>query len=135
MAVPFYAQVLTPHGPVFQGSVTGIRVPGSEGSFEILYNHAALMSALEAGEVRVTDAEFGNRFFAISGGFVEVRDNEVVVLAEAAESPQQIDVPRAEAALDRAKERLANRTADVDYVRAEAALKRALNRLSVAGAR
>ena len=135
MAAPFQAQVLTPHGPVYRGSVTGIRVPGTEGSFEILHNHAALMSALEAGEVRVTDAETRNRSFAISGGFVEVRGNEVVVLAEAAESPEQIDVARAEAAMTRAKERLSNRASDLDQARAEESLSRALNRLKVAGAR
>ena len=135
MAAPFQAQVLTPHGPVYRGSVTGIRVPGTEGSFEILHNHAALMSALEAGEVRVTDAETGNRSFAISGGFVEVRGNEVVVLAEAAESPEQIDVARAEAAMTRAKERLSNRASDLDQARADASLSRAMNRLKVARAR
>lgn len=135
MAAPFQAQVLTPYGPVYRGSVTGIRVPGTEGSFEIQTNHAAIMSALEAGQVRVTDVESGTKTFAISGGFVEARDNEVVVLAEAAEAPEQIDVARAEAALGRAKERLSNRTADVDQARAEAALSRAMNRLKVAGAR
>ncbi|MEN9839808.1 MAG: hypothetical protein RL177_1287, partial [Bacteroidota bacterium] len=108
---------------------------GTEGSFEILTNHAAIMSALEAGEVRVTDAESGTKTFAISGGFVEARDNEVVVLAEAAESPEQIDVARAEAAMTRAKERLSSRASDLDQARAEAALSRAMNRLKVAGAR
>jgi len=135
MAVPFQAQVLTPNGPVYRGKVTGIRVPGSEGSFEILYNHAPLMSALEAGVIRVTDAESVQQLFAVSGGFVEVKANDVVVLAEAAEASDKIDVSRAEAALNRAKERLANRSSDIDQIRAEAALKRALNRLSVAGAR
>ncbi len=135
MAAPFQAQVLTPNGPVFRGSVTGIRVPGTEGSFEILTNHAALMSALEAGEVRVTDTDGTLRFFAVSGGFVEVRSNEVVVLAETAEAPDQIDVARAEAARSRAKERLLNRTSGLDQARAEAALSRAMNRLKVAGAR
>jgi F-type H+-transporting ATPase subunit epsilon len=66
---------------------------------------------------------------------VEARDNEVVVLAEAAESPEQIDVARAEAAMTRAKERLSNRASDLDQARAEASLSRALNRLKVAGAR
>ncbi len=127
MAAPFQAQVLTPYGPVYRGSVTGIRVPGTEGSFEILTNHAAIMSALGSGEVRVTDAESGTKTFAISGG--------IVVLAEAAEAPEQIDVDRAEAALTRAKERLSNRASDLDQARAEASLSRALNRLKVAGAR
>lgn len=135
MAVQFQTQVLTPNGPVYRGKVTGIRLPGTEGSFEIQYNHAPLMSALEAGVIRVTDSELGAQFYAVSGGFVEVKANDVVVLAEAAEASEKIDVARAEAALNRAKERLANRSADVDHIRAEAALKRALNRLSVAGAR
>lgn len=134
MANQLEAQILTPYGAAFKGKAAGVALPGTEGRFEVLVNHAPLMSSLEPGEVVVrSDADGKVHRFAVSGGFVDVSTNAVTVLAEAAETPDQIDVARAEAALNRAKERLANRSADVDQLRAEAALSRAMNRLKVAG--
>jgi len=91
-----------------------------------------MLAGLKAGEMKVAD-EAGQRFyFAVSGGFLEVLGDRVVVLADAAESPEEIDVERAAAALDRARERLRARPGEYDSDRAEAALRRALNRLRIA---
>lgn len=134
MASHLETQILTPHGPAFKGKAVGVALPGTEGRFEVLVNHAPLMASLEAGEVVVrAEGEAKPYRFAVSGGFVDVHANAVTVMAEAAETPEQIDVARAEAALGRAKSRLASREAGVDSTRAEAALSRALNRLRVAG--
>jgi F-type H+-transporting ATPase subunit epsilon len=83
--------------------------------------------------VKVEDKEGKMTEYATSGGFVEVKANKVVMLAEAAELPSEIDIRRAQSAKERAQQRLADRKADVDLERARAALARALNRLKLAG--
>ena len=101
--------------------------------FRYLYNHAPLLSSLEIGEVKITE-ENGTEFqYAISGGFVEVRENQVILLAETAERTDEIDAERAKAARDRAVKRIAERRSDTDIERARLALYRALNRLKIAG--
>jgi len=126
---PFALEVITPERTVLSAQVVSVGAPGIEGGFQVLFAHAPMLSALETGRVTVRLADGTEQIFATSGGFLEVRDNKVLLLLETAERQQDIDVQRAEAARDRAKERLAHRTADLDVVRAEGALQRALNRL------
>jgi F-type H+-transporting ATPase subunit epsilon len=91
---------------------------------------------LSTGELKVVDEDDHIRYFAISGGFLEVAGfGEVNVAADAAEASEDIDVPRAQAAEARAKARMESRSENVDDARAQAALQRALNRLRVAGKR
>lgn len=128
----FEAQILTPDGPVFKGSVTGIKLPGTEGNFEVLHNHADLMSAIEVGAIEIKN-DASTEYFAVSGGFVEVKDNSVSVLAESAEHKDKIDLQRALESKKRAEERLhSDSKTAVDTARAEAALRRALNRIKLA---
>ena len=77
----FKAKILTPEGAVFEGDVTGVRMPGSLGSFEIKYNHAPLVSTLQSGMVAVR-TESGEQLFSISGGMVEMSSNDLTLLAE-----------------------------------------------------
>jgi len=97
----------------------------------VLPNHVNLLSVLTIGALRF-DAGGKSRYVFISGGFADVSDNTVTVLAEAAELAEDIDCPRAKAAMDRAQKRLTERTSNVDCPRAETSLKRAVARLSVA---
>lgn len=112
--------------------------PGSEGQLAILPHHAALMTTLSYGEL-VFRRGHDEEAFAVTGGFMEVRNNRVTILADRAEPAEEIDIARAEAARARAEERLrryreqADR--DIDQVRAAAALQRSLLRLRVAGRR
>jgi F-type H+-transporting ATPase subunit epsilon len=129
---PFSLEVITPERTVLSVQAVSVSAPGIEGGFQVLFNHAPLLSALDTGRVTVRGADGNEQVFATSGGFLEVRDNKVLLLLESAERPAEIDVSRAEAARTRAQERLARRTAAVDVVRAEAALHRALNRLRTA---
>jgi F-type H+-transporting ATPase subunit epsilon len=78
------AQILTPNGSLFEGKVLGVKLPGTQGSFEVKANHAAIVSTLEKGSVLVRK-DSGNITFSISGGFVEVNDNKLTLLAESAE--------------------------------------------------
>jgi F-type H+-transporting ATPase subunit epsilon len=126
----FEAQILTPNGPVFNGLVESINLPGTQGNFQVLHNHASLMSGLEIGVVTINEGGSNTTQIAVSTGFVEVHDNKVVVLAESAEKKEQIDVQRALESKKRAEERL--NTDNIDLGRAEAALHRAINRIKLA---
>lgn len=78
-------EILTPNKSIFSGEITLVKVPGSEGSFEIMKNHAAIVSTLASGEVKI-ETESGETIrYRITGGVVEVKKNRVVVLAESVE--------------------------------------------------
>ncbi|MFQ6122024.1 MAG: F0F1 ATP synthase subunit epsilon [Dehalococcoidales bacterium] len=124
--------IVTAERVVYAEDVDIVVAPGVEGQLGILPHHAPLMTTLRAGELRVKKG--GEEVsLAISGGFLEVRPDKVVVLADAAERAEEIDVARAEEAKRRAQERLAERQVPgIDEAQAEAALQRALARLKVA---
>jgi F-type H+-transporting ATPase subunit epsilon len=129
----FSLRIISPDRVVYEGEATSVSVPGASGGFQVLYNHAPLLSALLAGPVTVKSIQGDDALYATGGGFLEVHDNSVVVLVESAERPDEIDVRRAEDARDRAVQRLRSGARSVDIPRAEAALQRALNRLRLAG--
>ena len=76
-----YLEIITPDKRVFEGEVNSAQFPGTQGSFEVLNNHAPLISTLENGRIRVTSAA-GNLYFNVNGGVVEVLKNKIIVLAE-----------------------------------------------------
>jgi len=126
---PFRLEIISPQKVIFKGDVVSFTAPGLLGSFQILYNHAPFISEVGIGLVKFTTSGGEDKKFATSGGFVEVRDNVVVMLAETIESIEEIDLKRAESARDRAKKRLSERAPGTDLERAELALQRALNRI------
>lgn len=128
----FKAQILTPEGSLFDDEVTGVQLPGTMGSFEVKTLHANIMSTLEVGEVVVRKATGEDLHFAITGGFVEVVDNTLNLLAEAAEPIEEIDVQRAKEAKDRARKRLDSEDKSIDKERAKKSLERAENRIKLA---
>ena len=75
-------EIITPGKEVFKGTVSLVQLPGLDGLFEVLTNHAPLISALQAGKVKITDDQDQTQFFDINGGIVEVLNNKVLVLAE-----------------------------------------------------
>ena len=75
------AQILTPNGSLFEGEVTGVKMPGVMGSFEVKANHAPIVSTLEKGNVLIRKND-GDVTYTISGGFVEVAKNKLTLLAE-----------------------------------------------------
>jgi len=123
-------EIITAESPVFTGEVDAIIAPGTVGQFTILPHHAAFMTMLEPGELclRVGGQE---TFMAISGGFLEVIDEKVIVLADAAERADDIDSARAEAAMKRAQEQMRRPLTGPELAVAEAALRRSLARLKV----
>jgi len=125
-------EVITPHGPVFHELVNSVTAPATLGSLGVLHNHAPLLTTLEIGLLNYRKVGQEVNIIALDTGLMEVNNNHVLVLVQAAEKAHEVDLPRAEAALARAKERLASPDKDIDLPRAEAALKRALNRIAAA---
>jgi F-type H+-transporting ATPase subunit epsilon len=123
--------IVTAERVVYTAEADIVIAPGVEGQLGILPHHAPLMTILQAGELVVRKGG-EEESLAISGGFLEVRPDRVIVLADQAERAEEIDASRAEAARKRAEERLKERPVGVDEARAEAALRRAMVRLSVA---
>lgn len=127
----FRLEVVTAERMVFSDDVNMVVAWGMEGQLGILPHHAPLMTVLRPGDLLIRkDNE--EQYLAISGGFLEVRPDKVIVLADACEHAEEIDVARAEAAKRRAEEILKTRTPEVDAAAAEAALRRSLARLKVA---
>ncbi|MCL4538101.1 MAG: F0F1 ATP synthase subunit epsilon [Bacteroidetes bacterium] len=128
----FRLEILTPQKSVFSGEVESFTAPGESGSFQVLRNHAPLLSSIAAGEVRLVDQSGDEFIYSTSGGFVEVNHNKANFLADTLEKKEEIDIERARQAKARAEERLKKNEAGTDIARAQAALLRALNRLKVA---
>lgn len=124
-------EVVTAEREVFAGDIDMVTAPGTEGELGILPHHAALLTTLRAGELRVrSGAE--ELALAIGGGFLEVRDDRVLVLADSAERAEEIDVESARAAEERARRLLAERQPGPDLAAAQAELRRSQVRLKVA---
>ncbi|APF19774.1 ATP synthase epsilon chain [Caldithrix abyssi DSM 13497] len=132
MATEFELVIVTPFGEVYRGEVRSCTLPGYEGLFQVLPNHANLISVLEIGPLKVLLKDGKERYIALNGGYCEVKDNALKIMAESAEFAEDIDVERANAARQRAEQRLHSKHADIDIPRAQLALAKALNRLRVA---
>lgn len=129
----FDLEIVTPNRIVYNARVESFSAPGAVGGFQVLHNHAPLLSNIVVGTVKVIDAEGKEIRYATSGGFVEVRNNKVVMLADTAERFDEIDVERAKSSVARAQERIAKKPVGIDIERARLSLLRALNRLKVSG--
>ena len=125
-------EVVTPDKTVVSGEVEMAVCPGIEGEFGVLPKHVSLLSALKIGGLRYKLPGGKEEHVFSSGGFADVNNDVLTVLAESAELAQDIDTARAMAAKERAEQRIASHDEQIDSVRAEAALHRALIRLQLA---
>lgn len=124
-------EIVTAEGTVFADDVNEVVAWGIEGQLGILPHHVPLMTMLQPGDLLIKkDNE--EHYLAISGGFLEVRPDKVIILADACERAEEIDIERAEAARRRADEILKTKPPDVDTAAAEAALRRSLARIKAA---
>jgi F-type H+-transporting ATPase subunit epsilon len=133
MALPTHLQlqIVSADKSLVNETVDEVEIPGADGYFGVLPGHTPLLAALGAGEMwyrRGTEV----RHLVIAFGFAEVQPESVTILAQIAESADEIDVARAEAAKRRAEERLARPVMDMDSERARLALLKSLIRLQVA---
>ncbi|HKB25602.1 MAG TPA: F0F1 ATP synthase subunit epsilon [Methylomirabilota bacterium] len=134
MADRITLEIATPIRLVVSETVDEVVAPGVEGYFGVLPGHAPFLTTLGIGEVSYRTGR-DTHYLALAGGFAEVRNDKVIVLADTAERPEEIDRGRAERARERAEQRLSGRGSEeaIDYARAAAALRRALTRLQTAG--
>ena len=127
-----HLEIVTPDSRVLSTEAEYVGAPGLEGQFGVMAGHIPFLSALAIGTLHYK-ADGKTRYVFLSGGFAEVSDNKVTVLAESAEEAESIDYARAEAARKRAEQRLTQRAEIVNVIRAEASLQRAMCRLSLKG--
>jgi F-type H+-transporting ATPase subunit epsilon len=130
----FQLEIITPERSIFKGPVTSVVVQATGGKMGILANHAPLVASLDPGPMKVVREDGAFEVFAIGGGFIEVVDGRVQVIADVAEQAETIDERRAREAAERARRRIKEAAPDMDIVRAEAALARALARIQALGA-
>ena len=126
-------EVVTPAGIIAEVEADMVVAPGTEGEFGVLPGHINFLTGIVPGELRYTNGE-KTEYMAITSGFAEVSNDKVSVLVDSGEVAHEIDLERAQSALERAKERLSKKrdTDDIDFIRAEAALQRAISRVKVA---
>ena len=127
----FLLSIVTPEKIFYEEKASSVIAPGIEGYLGILTDHAPLITALVPGKITVKNSSDAETVMAVSGGFLEVLKNKVVILADTVEFAKDIDSERAKKALERARQRLKSREKDIDIPRAIAALKRAQNRVAV----
>ena len=123
--------IVTPDKVVLNAEVDYVGACGVDGQFGLLPQHAPMLSALKVGDLYYRQGNETHWVF-VSGGFAQIADNKVTILAESAELASNIDVERAQEAKARAEQRLADAKADIDMARAELALQRAVARIRVA---
>lgn len=131
--MPIRLEIVTGERIVYSDDVDAVVAPGVDGELGILPKHAALMTMLQPGELRVRKGE-QEVLMAVSGGFMEVLPHRVTILADTAERADEIDEGRAEASRQRAQQLLseAAKGGQIDATRAQAAMRRATVRLKVA---
>jgi len=128
--MPIKLEIVTAERLVYSGDVDLVSAPGVMGTLGVLPKHSSLLTALEAGELRFTKGD-EEEIFAVSGGFMEVQPDRVIVLADTAERAEEIDLERAEAARQRAEKLLKERPPEVDMTVIQGALRRSRIRLKV----
>ena len=132
MAELFQLQIISPNRIFYDGQVSMVEMNTGEGEIGVYARHLPVTTTLEPGIVKIHE-ESGIREAAVHAGFVVILQDKVTLMAEVAEWPEEIDVNRAEAAKERAEERIAEKDESLDIVRAEFALRKALTRIHVAG--
>jgi F-type H+-transporting ATPase subunit epsilon len=130
----FLLEIITPSRICYNNNVKSVSVPGTDGEFQVLFNHAPILSTFEIGKIKVQVDDNTLISFATSGGTIEVLENKVLILAQSLERSNEIDCDRAIRAVDRAKKRLSeSERGKIDITRAEISLAKAVNRLKIAG--
>ncbi len=130
--MPLTLEIVTPEREAYADEVDAVYCPGTEGEFGVLPHHAPMLSTLGVGELRIHKGN-AEEYFAIAGGFVQVRPDKVVVMAELADLASEIDLAAAEEARKEAERALEQGFDEpADMARARAAMERALVRIRVA---
>jgi len=131
MAKSFKVMIVTPDNTAFEGDAISATIPGAAGYIGVWANHAPLVAAVVPGLVSLKIDEAGSeKYLSVGAGFVEISDNVVNLMTDTCEMGEEIDVVRAEEALERARERLVSMERDLDRERARLSVSRAQARIS-----
>lgn len=135
MSIPDHLtlEIVTPERSVVHAAVDEVEIPGEEGYLGVLPGHTPMLVSLQVGQLWFRQGQ-ERTYLSLAFGFAEILPDRVIILAETAERAEEIDVKRAEAARERAEQRLTSRTVEMDFERARIALLKSLARLQV-GAR
>ncbi len=131
MAKTFTVEVVTPTSIRTFNEVSHVRASGVDGQFGVLPRHIPAIFALKPGKVKI-DSDEQQQLFAVSEGYCEIQRERILLLVETAEFPEEIDVKRAQSALERARKILSERPDSLKFSKAMAAMSRAKNRLRIA---
>jgi len=121
--------IVNPEKNIFSGEVESVTVPGIKGEFQVLYNHAALVSGIATGRIKIITDKKEELIFAASGGIIEVRDNKISILIDEIYSPEEIDTSSVSSELQEAQEQL--KKLDTDKEAAFEAIDKAKNKLRI----
>jgi len=124
-------KIITPDKIVFDQEIESLTLPTTEGEITILPNHIPLITAIKPGEIMIKQ-EGKTHHMAVMGGFLEISDNKISLMAEAAELAEEIDERRADEAKERAKKAVSEAKDQIEFADATAALERSLSRIKVA---
>lgn len=125
-------EIITPEKIAYKSKIESFSIPGTKGNFQVLVDHAPIISTFDIGTIKVELEPDNKIYFATSGGTIEVLKNNIRILADSLEPSESIDLERAKNALERAQKRLEEKSSgDIDVKRAEAALARAMNRIKL----
>ena len=132
MAEEFRVHILASDRDFFDGACTSIRLPTIDGAVGVMARHVNFVTALVPGEMWYRLADGTEKTAAVSHGLLRVEDNDVLILVDSAEHPEEIDMARARRAAERAKEIMWQTKSWQEYLQTQASLSRAMNRLKAA---
>ena len=127
----FQVHILAADRTFYEGPCVSLTIPASDGELGILAHHSSMIAAVRPGTLRYRVPDQPVRLAAVSPGMVKVENNDVLVLVDSAEHPEEIDAARAQREADQAREALLQKKSRQEYQIAQATLARALNRLRV----
>ena len=128
----FFVDIVSPSKQIFSGKVLSLTAPGTVGGFQVLYNHADLLTSLAIGEIKLVTDEGHTEYYATSGGFLEVKKNKVIILTETIEKSDDIEVARAKEKISESKKLLHDKPKEINSEVVRESIVKAKNRIKVA---
>lgn len=128
---PFNLRVLSPDHPYYEGECESLVITTTEGEYGVLADHSNTIIAVVPGTIKIKPPGGDSMLAAISRGLLKIENNQVLVLVNTIENPDEIDEARARLAAEKAKEALLHKQSKADYIQAQAKMARAMNRLKV----
>jgi len=127
----FFVDIVSPSKQIFSGEVISLTAPGSEGNFQILFNHADFLTSLTYGELKLVIEEGKVNHYATSGGFLEVKNNKVIILTETIEKADEIDITRSREKITSLKKVIDEKSKDIDPEQIRNSISKAQNRIKI----